>query len=85
MSSGWVLLDKSKPAVVHFELDKPCMLIYFNKQINLSYAEPTEEQHSYMRQTSHVTFYKNNAVGSLFANIKSRRPKRLLAKKRRLG
>ena len=54
------------------------MSVYFNKQINLSYMEPTETVKNYMNQMTSVTQYRTNTVNSLFEDIKSRRPKKLL-------
>jgi len=80
LSSAWVLRDETQPAVVHFEADKPCMSLYFNKQIRLSYAEMTGAVSDYANQINNAHSYRSNTVEALFETIKSRRPKRLLTK-----
>ena len=80
IASAWILEDTSKEATIRFEVNKPCASLYFNKQITLSYTETTEEISNYKAQMSNLPFFKTNAVGSLFEVVKSRRPKRLLAK-----
>ena len=77
-SSAWVLQDESKPAVVHFEVGKPCLSLCFNKQVQLSYTEMTETIYNYVGQMLHLPFYRNNGSDALFDTIKSRRPKKLL-------
>lgn len=80
IASAWILLDQSKPAVVHFEVGKPCMSLCFNKQVDLSYVEMSQAVHDYESQMFGATSYRNNSVGSILETVKSRRPKKLLVK-----
>ena len=80
LSSAWVLLDESKPAVVHYEIGEPCMSLYFNKQVELSFVENTQKALDYIDQNVLSTFYLKNAIESMFATVKSRRPKKLLVR-----
>ena len=77
-ASAWAVKDQSKPAVVHFEVGKPCVSLCFNKQVQLSYTEMTETIHNYEGQMINLPFYRNNGSDALFDTIKSRRPKKLL-------
>jgi len=81
-ASAWTLEDESKPAVVHFEVGKPCLSLCFNKQVKLSYTEKTEAIQNYESQMTDLVFYRNNGDVALFDTIKSRRPKQLLKKTR---
>jgi hypothetical protein len=80
LASAWVLRDESKPAVVHFEVGKPCMSLHFNRQIRLDYTEMTETIRNYRDQINDAHYYRTHTVDSLFETVKSRRPKRLLTK-----
>ena len=77
-ASAWVLQDESKPAVIHFEVGKPCLSLCFNKQVQLSYTEMTETIYNYVGQMINPPFYRKNGSEDLFDIIKSRRPKKLL-------
>lgn len=80
LASAWVLRDETKPAVVHFEVGKPCMSLYFNKQIRLAYTEMTQTIRDYTGQINNANYYRTNTVEALFGTVKSRRPKKLLVR-----
>ncbi len=72
-----VLSNNNKVASVTFSVNKPIMMYVFNKQIKLEYTEETDKIKKYLNHNRTLINYRNNIM-SLYKDIVSRRPKKLL-------
>ena len=69
--------DTKKTTELSLRIDKPIMMYFFNKPINLKYTEPTKKMLDYRNQSNGVINYRTE-VGRLYRDIISRRPRKFL-------
>lgn len=77
LNSNWVLIDKDKPAKIHFKKGEPLVTVYFNKSIDLNYMSVSETLENYIHQNIHIAAYKRG-LADFTKQLFSRRPKSLM-------
>ncbi len=69
--------DKTKEASFEWSVDKPYMLIYFNKPVDIEYKLMTDEMWAMCEEVKNITKLRNNTT-KIYNTVLKRRPKKLL-------
>jgi hypothetical protein len=76
-NSSWTLKNPAKPGKLYFNLNDPMVSIIFNKTVDLSFLEPSNEILKFINQSFRVNIFRKN-LNQSYQNASKRRPKKLL-------
>ena len=69
--------DKKKQASFEWSVDKPFMLLHFNRPVDVEYKLMTDEMWAMCREVKNITKLRNNTT-KVYNTVIKRRPKKLL-------
>ena len=71
------IIDKNKHASFEWNVEKPFMLLHFNKPVSVEYKLMTDEMWAMCKEVKNITKLRNNTT-KIYNTVLKRRPKKLL-------